>query len=102
MVEPCLNRALWDVIAVWQGALPMLSFGLLVCERAWNNRDRSVTVLTFATNHETSFCEPRRATFVDEGDLVAEIPPGRRGYGHVDASSGPVRLAVAFFPPTDR
>lgn len=26
MAEPCLNRALWDVIAVWQGGpSPMLS-----------------------------------------------------------------------------
>lgn len=44
MVEPCLNRALWDVIAV--------------LARARNTPDRSVTVSTFATTtDETSFCD---------------------------------------------
>lgn len=49
MVEPCLDRALWDVIAVR-------------ARGEYRNPDRSVTVLTFATTTKTSFCQSFRAT----------------------------------------
>lgn len=66
MAEPCLNRALWDVIAVWRGGptTPMFKFWpapalAYTSGAATSAADRSVTVLTFATKHETSFRLPR-------------------------------------------
>lgn len=67
MAEPCLNRALWDVIAVWRGGTrPRRCLSWPARPRSLarshtsgrgdeSKADRSVTVLTFATKHETSF-----------------------------------------------
>lgn len=51
---------------------PALARVALRRKRGRARRDRSVTVLTFATNHETSFCERRRASPSTTG--VAELP----------------------------